>query len=245
MAVPAGDHYLLTGEKWFTSNADAEIALVLARVGDVPGTAGLGLFVVPRTLPDGTRNRLTIRRLKDKLGTRAAPSGEIELHGAVGYPVGDLRRGFRCMAEALNVSACAPPPARWPSPAGHSWTRPCNQPAHRLRPPAGRVRHGAPDAAGHDHGHRSRLGAGGPDDAGFDRLYTYGTPRPHDELRRRQLLAMAKYRLSENGVIHARQALELHGGNGYVEDYVTARLLRDAQVNTVWRAPRTSWRWKW
>src|SRR5690606_32044377 len=103
-ATPNGDHYLLTGEKWFTSNADAEIALVLARVGDVPGTAGLGLFIVPRTLPDGSRNRLTIRRLKDKLGTRAVASGEIELHGAVGYPVGDVRRGFRYMAEALNVS---------------------------------------------------------------------------------------------------------------------------------------------
>lgn len=235
VAVPAGDHYLLTGEKWFTSNADAEIALVLARVGDVPGTAGLGLFVVPRTLPDGTRNRLTIRRLKDKLGTRAVPSGEIELHGAVGYPVGDLRRGFRYMAEALNVSRMCTATGSLAL-SRRAFLEAAVYTSRRIafgRPLAefGMVRQTLLDMitdieAGWALAARMMLA--------FDRLYTYGTPRPHDELRRRQLLAMAKYRLSENGVIHARQALELHGGNGYVEDYVTARLLRDAQVNTVW-----------
>src|SRR5690606_39615890 len=64
--------------------------------------------------------------------------------------------------------------------------------------------------------------------------HRYPHPPASFPTRRSSDLAMAKYRLSENGVIHARQALELHGGNGYVEDYVTARLLRDAQVNTVW-----------
>ena len=59
-----GDHYLLTGEKWFSSNCDAEIAIVLARVNDKPSTRGLGLFLVPRTLKDGNRNHITIRRLK-------------------------------------------------------------------------------------------------------------------------------------------------------------------------------------
>lgn len=234
-ATPNGDHYLLTGEKWFTSNADAEIALVLARVGDVPGTAGLGLFIVPRTLPDGSRNRLTIRRLKDKLGTRAVASGEIELHGAVGYPVGDVRRGFRYMAEALNVSRMCTATGSLAL-SRRAFLEAAVYTSRRIAfgrslADYGMVRQTLLDMV-------TDIEAGWALAAqmmlAFDRLYTYGTPRPHDALRRRQLLAMAKYRLSENGVVHARQALELHGGNGYVEDYVTARLLRDAQVNTVW-----------
>ncbi len=167
-ATPNGDHYLLTGEKWFTSNADAEIALVLARVGDVPGTVGLGLFIVPRTLPDGSRNRLTIRRLKDKLGTRAVASGEIELHGAVGYPVGDVRRGFRYMAEALNVSRmCTATGSLALSRTGLFGGGGVHEPAHRLRAVPRRLRHGAANAAGHGHGHRGGLGAGRGDDAGL------------------------------------------------------------------------------
>ncbi|MGB8955402.1 MAG: acyl-CoA dehydrogenase family protein, partial [Tumebacillaceae bacterium] len=104
VAVKNGDHYLLTGEKWFASNCDAEVAIAMARVNDEPSTRGLGLFLMPRTLPDGTRNRITIRRLKDKLGVRAVASGELILNGAVGYLIGEEDQGFKYMAEALNVS---------------------------------------------------------------------------------------------------------------------------------------------
>ena len=85
----------LYGEKWFCSNADAALAMVLARPeGGKEGTKGLGLFLLPRTLDDGTRNHYRIVRLKDKLGTRAMPSGEIVLEGAVAYLVGNLGAGF-------------------------------------------------------------------------------------------------------------------------------------------------------
>ena len=90
-AVPDGDAWRLYGDKWFCSNADADLALVLARPeGGAPGTQGLGLFLMPRVLPDGTPNRYRILRLKDKLGTRSMPSGEIALEGAAAWLVGEL-----------------------------------------------------------------------------------------------------------------------------------------------------------
>jgi alkylation response protein AidB-like acyl-CoA dehydrogenase len=104
-AVPEGSHWRLTGDKWFCSNADADVALVLARpTGAGQGTRGLGLFLLARLLEDGTPNSYHIVRLKEKLGTRAMPSGEIRLEGAVAYLVGDLGQGFKQMAEMVNQS---------------------------------------------------------------------------------------------------------------------------------------------
>jgi alkylation response protein AidB-like acyl-CoA dehydrogenase len=95
----------LTGEKWFCSNAGADVQLTLARPeGAQGGTRGLGMFLVPKVLPDGRRNSYTIRRLKEKLGSRSMPTGEYEFHGAVAYPIGDVGRGFAQMAEMINVS---------------------------------------------------------------------------------------------------------------------------------------------
>src|SRR5688572_6755795 len=95
----------LWGDKWFCSVANAGAALTLARPEGAPaGTRGLGLFLVPRVLPDGTRNAWTLNRLKDKLGSRSMATGETTLTGAVGYPVGDLGRGFAQMMEMVNVS---------------------------------------------------------------------------------------------------------------------------------------------
>jgi alkylation response protein AidB-like acyl-CoA dehydrogenase len=105
IARPNGDHWLLDGEKWFCSNADAGLALVLARPKDAPaGTKGLSLFLLPRTLPDGSANRYRILRLKDKLGTRDMPSGEIKLEGALAWLVGDPQQGFKQMADMINMS---------------------------------------------------------------------------------------------------------------------------------------------
>jgi len=100
-----GEQWALTGDKWFCSNADAGLALVLARPESAPhGTAGLSLFLLPRTLPDGSANRYRILRLKDKLGTRAMPSGEIKLEGALAWLVGDPRQGFKQIADMINMS---------------------------------------------------------------------------------------------------------------------------------------------
>jgi alkylation response protein AidB-like acyl-CoA dehydrogenase len=95
----------LYGDKWFCSNANADMAVTLARPEGAPnGTRGLGMFLVPRLLPDGIRNAWTINRLKDKLGSRSMATGEVTYAGAVAYPIGDLSRGFRQMMEMVNVS---------------------------------------------------------------------------------------------------------------------------------------------
>ncbi|MFL5694710.1 MAG: acyl-CoA dehydrogenase family protein, partial [Ktedonobacteraceae bacterium] len=95
----------LWGDKWFCSNVSAEVILTLARPEGAPaGTRGLGLFLVPRILDDGTRNAITIQRLKDKLGTRSMATGEVTLHGAQAYLVGKLERGFVQMTEMINLT---------------------------------------------------------------------------------------------------------------------------------------------
>ncbi len=95
----------LFGDKWFCSNPDAELAMVLARPeGGQAGTKGLNLFLLPRNLPDGRRNDYQITRLKEKLGTRSMASGEISLNGAVAYMVGDPGQGFKQMTDMINMS---------------------------------------------------------------------------------------------------------------------------------------------
>jgi acyl-CoA dehydrogenase len=88
----------LHGEKWFCSNVTADLILMTARVpGGEAGTRGLGLFLVPRRLADGQLNAFTIRRLKDKLGTRSMASGEMDFHGAFAWNLGPVEDGFRSM----------------------------------------------------------------------------------------------------------------------------------------------------
>src|ERR1700750_811568 len=95
----------LTGDKWFCSHADADVALLLARPEGAPsGTKGLALFALPRRVKDGRRNSYRIVRLKDKLGTRSMASGEIRLEGAVAYLVGDVKSGLKQMMEQVNLS---------------------------------------------------------------------------------------------------------------------------------------------
>src|SRR5438105_14712883 len=95
----------LWGEKWFCSNVSADLILTLARPEGAPaGTRGLGLFLVLKTLDDGTRNAYTIDRLKDKLGTRSLATGEVTLNGALAYQVGKLERGFVQMTEMINLT---------------------------------------------------------------------------------------------------------------------------------------------
>lgn len=98
--------WLLNGEKWFCSNVNAELALVMARVPEQgEGTAGLGLFLMPRHLQDGSLNNFYIRQLKDKLGTRSMATGELELRDAVAYQVGTTEQGFRnAMIYVINTS---------------------------------------------------------------------------------------------------------------------------------------------
>ncbi len=99
--------WYLTGEKYFSSNVGAELAVVAARPEKAPmGPKGLALFVVPKYRRDGSRNYL-IRRLKDKIGTRSVPTGEVELHSAEAYLIGDATQGIYYILEVLNFSRIA------------------------------------------------------------------------------------------------------------------------------------------
>ena len=101
--LPDGS-FALSGDKWFCSNPDAGLAMVLARSEDEPGLKGISLFLLPRLLEDGTPNHYRILRLKDKLGTRSMASGEIRLEGAQAWLVGERGRGFKHMADMINNS---------------------------------------------------------------------------------------------------------------------------------------------
>jgi len=100
------DQWRLSGEKWFCSNVTADLMLVTARPVDAgEGTRGLGLFLVPRRLEDRRLNGFTIRRLKDKLGTRTMATAEVDFDDAVAWQVGPLEDGFRnVMRHVINTS---------------------------------------------------------------------------------------------------------------------------------------------
>lgn len=231
-----GNQYRLYGEKYFASNAGmCGVTMVLARMeGARAGSKGLTLFAVPWRNDDGTVNNLRVRRLKDKLGVRAVPSGEVEFDGALAYVVGDPNKGIYYMLEALNLS------------------RICNAVAS-----IGIMRRGYLEAK---HYVTNRHAFGKPltqypmiqDTLGkfaaklhvevatvFDLIQLYdkvtsGQGNKEDIILNRLYIAIMKKETSEQAVHYASEAIELHGGNGYIEDFVTPRLLRDAQVLTVW-----------
>lgn len=107
VACRDGDVWRLYGMKWFTSATTSEMALTLARPEGAPeGSRGLGLFRIHRALDDGSANAISVRRLKDKLGTRSMPTAELELEGAVAFPVGDPLdgRGVAKISTMLNIT---------------------------------------------------------------------------------------------------------------------------------------------
>lgn len=230
-----GDHYVLTGEKWFASNCDAEVSITLARVNSQPSTRGLGLFLLPRTLPDGTRNHVSIRRLKDKLGVRAVASGELILNGAIGYLIGEADQGFKYMAEALNVSRLGT------SMAGLALAqRALREAVHYTKQ---RIAFGQPIIK-YPMVRETLTDMVVEIEAGwalaaqmiqlFDEVHTFDRYTSEQAVMLRILLSLAKLHASELGVTATKRAMELHGGNGYIEEYVMPRLLRDAIVNPIW-----------
>jgi alkylation response protein AidB-like acyl-CoA dehydrogenase len=238
VAVPRGDHVELSGLKWFASNADGGLALATARPnGAGPGTRGLGLYLVPLHRPDGSPNALRIRRLKDKLGTVGVPTGEIDLMECWALEVAPPPDGFRLMMLALEFSRLhnamasaglqrrAFAEALAYAEARAAFGRPLTvypmiqeQLARMLVQLEASLALAVEAAALFDAADRSRADAAGR--AGL-RLAT----------------ALAKYHTAEEANVACRAAIEIIGGNGYTYDYVTPRLLRDAQVMTVWEGP--------
>ncbi|QLG49912.1 acyl-CoA dehydrogenase family protein [Natrinema halophilum] len=270
------DCWRLTGEKWFCSNVDAEGTLALARTEDAPaGTDGLSMFLVPHGDPDegvltkGDRkafdgpppgdalNEQLYRRLKDKLGTIAVPTGEVEFEDTKAFLVGEQEGGFEQMTEMLNLERLANAAAScgvmgralleskvqaatreafgktidefplmredlvdmtvdyeaataYVSEVGRLFSE---RERARRREGSGNVSRKTTD------GNDDSEGAGDEDD---------------DYQLLRLLIPIAKLRTGRMAVDTTSYAMEIQGGNGYVDDFVTNRLLRDAQVLPIW-----------
>ena len=107
IARPNGERWSLTGDKYFASNAGAELAVVAARPEGAPrNVRGLGLYLVPRRRADGSLN-YAVRRLKDKIATCSVPTGEVELRESEGWLLGQPEHGIYLILEVLNVSRVA------------------------------------------------------------------------------------------------------------------------------------------
>ncbi|HUF53016.1 MAG TPA: acyl-CoA dehydrogenase family protein [Dehalococcoidia bacterium] len=243
-ATPNGDSWLLNGFKWFSSNLDGEAFVVLAKPDGAPdGVKGNTPFLVLKHRRDGSRNTMRIRQLKDKLGTHAVASGEVEfidaeafmLSGAPadgdgspsdgrgmarlmamtnGARLGVALMGLGCARRALVESLCY-------AFARNSWKTPLVD--HPLM--------------------KRKLVEMIVDVEAVQALLFegYGYPnrqRDDQRLERHRIVPpLAKLKAARLGITAASDAIEIHGGNGYIETWPVARILRDAQINTLWEGP--------
>ncbi|WP_153730467.1 acyl-CoA dehydrogenase family protein [Sporosarcina obsidiansis] len=235
-AVKEGEQYLLYGEKYFASNAGmAGVAMVLARMdGAAQGSKGLTLFAVPWRKENGELNGIRIRRLKDKLGVRAVPSGEVEFDGAIAYVVGDPSKGLTYMLEALNLSRICNAVAS----LGIMRRALLESKTYASRRNAfGQQLTDYPMVRDSLSKLTAKLHAEMVTVFDFIKLYervTDGKATQREQVLNRLFIALIKKETAEQAIHFSHEAIELHGGNGYIEDFVTPRLLRDAQVLTVW-----------
>jgi putative acyl-CoA dehydrogenase len=227
-ALPlGGDEYELAGQKWFCSAPMCDVFMVLAQA---PG--GLSCFLVPRVLPDGSRNGFRIERLKDKLGDRSNASSEVELDRAWGRIVGEEGHGVRAILEMVvhtRLDCVLGTAAGMRQAVEHA----THHAAHRFA--FGRLLVDQPlmqnvladlclesEAAtvtalrlarAYD-----RRAAGDEQEAAFARIAT----------------AVAKFWICKRGPGHAAEALECLGGNGYVEESGLPRVYRQQPLLSIW-----------
>jgi putative acyl-CoA dehydrogenase len=227
-AEPAGDgSYLITGHKWFCSAPMSDLFLILAQA---PG--GLTCFLLPRVLPDGTRNEMRLQRLKDKLGNRSNASSEVEYAGAVAWPVGEPGRGVATIIEMVSST-------RLDCVLGS----------------AASIRQACVEAAYHT-AHRRAFGLKLADQPAMAAVLADLTLESQaattlamrlaaaadlaargaaaEAALLRVLLPAAKHWVCKRAPAVVGEALECLGGNGYVEESVLPRLYRDAPLNSIW-----------
>jgi alkylation response protein AidB-like acyl-CoA dehydrogenase len=230
-------HWVLNGSKWFCSNVDAAATVTLARPeGAEEGLRGLGLFLVPSMRSDGTRNGVHVKRLKDKLGTKSVPSAEIDLVDAEAYIMsnpsgGDSEsRGLNRMMGMVNGSRIGVATMG-----------------------LGIMRRSFMESAVYA-AHRTAFGkrldqhplvretlvnmvvAIEAVSAIIFEAASLATGRGNEEGRQlyRILVPLTKFKGARGGLELASQAVEMHGGNGYIETFPVVRQLRDAQCHTIW-----------
>ncbi|WP_235735195.1 acyl-CoA dehydrogenase family protein [Nocardioides alcanivorans] len=229
VAAPTAESgvFTLTGHKWFTSAPMSDLFLVLAQA---PG--GLSCFMVPRVLPDGTRNTFRIVRLKDKLGNRSNASSEPEFDGTVAWLVGPEGRGVKTIIDMVTCTRldCV-------SGSAGMMRKALVEAVHHVRHRAafGRrlvdqplMRNVVADLAIESEaattlalrlaGAADRAVRGDEQEQSFRRLAT----------------AIGKFWVTKRGPGFTAEALECLGGNGYVEESGMPRLYREAPLNSVW-----------
>ncbi|KEF11253.1 acyl-CoA dehydrogenase, partial [Streptomyces rimosus] len=227
-AVPAGDGTdRITGHKWVTSAPMSDVFLVLAQTAE-----GLSCFLLPRVLPDGTRNGMRLMRLKDKLGNRSNASSEIEYEDAVAWPVGEPGRGVRTIVEMVNmtrldcvIGSAAGMRAGLRQALHHTAYRHAFGRALAEQPLMRAVLAdlAIESEAATTLAMRLATAVDGAQagDAGEAAL-------------RRLALAVGKYWVCKRGSAHAAEALECLGGNGYVEESGMPRIYREAPLLSIW-----------
>ena len=226
----------ITGEKWFCSNPD-EYFLVAARYTDArPGTAGVAIFLVPRVLPNGELNKISFKRLKDKLGTQSLPTAEIDFNQAVAWAIGDPADGFKTLMNyVINASR-----------------------VHNAANACGILHRAFLEARNYA---RQRDAFGGAIVnyplvqqtliSLLERCWRYRTLTfrlaalidehgisPADKgqsMWQRFVINLAKYRTASTLTDSVREAILVLGANGIVEDFtILPRLLRDAMIIETW-----------
>ena len=221
----ADGSYAITGHKWFFSAPTSDAHLVLARTTSGDG-AGPTCFWLPRYTPDGARNAVHVLRLKDKLGNRSNASSEVEFHGAWAQRLGDEGRGIPTLIEM----------------AGYTRLNCVIGSAALLR--AGLVQ------ALHNARERSAFGRRLTEqplmqtvladlalesEAAMRLMLRLARGFEHNEPGWQRLMTpAAKLWVCKRAIECTGEAMELLGGNGYVEDGVLARLYREAPVNSIW-----------
>jgi putative acyl-CoA dehydrogenase len=227
-ATPSGanGHFELTGHKWFCSAPMSDAFLTLAQT-----SAGLSCFLVPRWRPDGTRNPFFIQRLKDKLGDRSNASCEVEYRGTSGFLIGEEGHGVRVIIEMVHHTRLDTALAA-----------------------SGLMRQAVVHAV-HYASHRQAFGRLLADQplmrnvladlivewaaatvlaARVARSFDQASADPASASFARLSVAIAKYWINKRLPAHICEALECHGGSGYVEESIMPRLYRQAPLNGIW-----------
>ncbi|BBZ46820.1 acyl-CoA dehydrogenase family protein [Mycobacterium parmense] len=237
-----GDAWLLNGFKWFASNCAGEAFVVLAKPEGAPDSSrGVANFLVLRTRRDGSRNGVRVRRLKDKLGTRSVASGEVEFSDAEAFLLSGEPtsadagpsdgKGLGRMMELTNaarlgIALFALGNARRALVESLCYAR--------QRRAFGGALVDKPLM-------RRKLAELIVDVEAAQALVFDGTGATNHRqpriLRQRIAVPVTKLRVCRLGITAASDAIEIHGGNGYIENWPVARILRDAQVNTIWEGP--------
>jgi len=224
-AQPDGDGYRVTGHKWFTSAPMNDAFLILAQAPN-----GLTCFLLPRHVPDGSVNQIRIMRLKDKLGNRSNASAELEFEDAWAERIGEEGRGVATIIEMVNGTRldCV-------SGSAALMRQAVSQAIHHCR-------------------HRKAFGSALIDKPAminvladleieteaavvlmarlamsFDRA-----DDPHEQSLRRILTPIAKFLVTKRCTEVVHESLECLGGNGFVEESILPRLLRESPLNAIW-----------